>query len=145
MKKNSQLPEGEAGAVVLIDGVCHLCQGLVKFIIKRDPKAAFRFATLQGAAGRRMVSSAGMDPNRLDTVVLVERGAVYTESAAALRIARKLRFPWPVLYVFIAVPRPLRDAVYRYVARNRYRWFGRDEVCLLPTPDLRRRLVEEEE
>ncbi|MFP4976059.1 thiol-disulfide oxidoreductase DCC family protein [Paenibacillus sp. CN-4] len=145
MKRSGQLPEGGAGAVVLIDGVCHLCQGLVKFIIKRDPKAAFRFATLQGAAGRRMVSSAGMDPDRLDTVVLVEQGAVYTESAAALRIARKLRFPWPVLYVFIAVPRPLRDAVYRYVARNRYRWFGRDEACLLPTPDLRRRLVEEEE
>lgn len=145
MKKSGQLPGEEAGAVVLIDGVCHLCQGLVKFIIKRDPKAAFRFATLQGAAGRRMVSSAGMDPDRLDTVVLVEQGAVYTESAAALRIARKLRFPWPVLYIFIVVPRPLRDTVYRYVARNRYRWFGRDEVCLLPTPDLRRRLVEEEE
>jgi predicted DCC family thiol-disulfide oxidoreductase YuxK len=74
-------------------------------------------------------------------VVLVENGSYYTESAAVLRIARRLRFPWPLAYVFILVPKPLRNALYRLVARNRYRWFGRDEECLLPSPDLKRRFL----
>ncbi|WP_342438729.1 thiol-disulfide oxidoreductase DCC family protein [Paenibacillus sp. FSL L8-0436] len=128
-------------SIVLIDGVCHLCQGLVRFIIPRDLKARFLFAPLQSETAGRMLSAGGLGSDPLNTVVLVENGTCYTESAAVLRIARGLRFPWPAAYIFILVPRPLRDALYRLVARNRYRWFGRDEQCLLPTPEIRKRFL----
>ncbi|WP_310831765.1 thiol-disulfide oxidoreductase DCC family protein [Paenibacillus pedocola] len=132
---------GEGQAVVLIDGVCHLCQGLVRFIIPRDPGGRIRFAALQSEVGRELLITAGLETDRLNTVVLFENGRFYTESSAVLRIARMLRFPWPAAYIFILMPRPLRSAVYRLVARNRYRWFGRDEQCLLPTPDIRKRFL----
>lgn len=128
-------------SIVLIDGVCHLCGWLVTFIIPRDPAGRFRFAPLQSDIGRKLLQQGGLDADRLDTVVLVEKGEYYTESAAALRILRGLRFPWPAAYLLITVPAPLRNRLYRYVARNRYRWFGRDEQCLLPTPDIRRRFL----
>ncbi|MBT2292350.1 thiol-disulfide oxidoreductase DCC family protein [Paenibacillus albidus] len=131
----------EGHSVVLIDGVCHLCQGLVRFIIPRDPKGRFLFAPLQSETSRQLLLGTSLDPGQLSTVVLLEDGVVYTESAAALRIARRLRFPWPAAYVFILVPRPLRNAVYKLVAKNRYRWFGRDEQCMIPTPELRRRFL----
>jgi predicted DCC family thiol-disulfide oxidoreductase YuxK len=128
-------------SIVLIDGVCHLCQGLVRFIIPRDPKAKFLFAPLQSEMAATLMNDAGLKPGSLNTVVLLENGVYYTESAAVLRIARRLRFPWPMAYLFILVPRSLRDALYRYVARNRYRWFGRDEQCLLPTPEIKKRFL----
>lgn len=128
-------------SIVLIDGVCHLCQGLIRFIIPRDPKARFLFAPLQSEIAAKLMNEAGLKAGSLNTVVLLENGVYYTESAAVLRIARKLRFPWPVAYFFIIVPRPIRNALYRYVANNRYRWFGRDEQCLLPTPEIKRRFL----
>lgn len=129
--------------VILFDGVCHLCQGAVKFIIKRDPAGRFRFASLQSQAGSRMLRAAEACEESLDSVVLIERGTYYTRSAAALRIARGLRYPWPLLYALIVVPRGLRDAVYRYVAKHRYRWFGKDESCLVPTRELKERFLED--
>ncbi|MRN51786.1 thiol-disulfide oxidoreductase DCC family protein [Paenibacillus monticola] len=131
----------EGKSIVLIDGVCHLCQGLVRFIIPRDPKGQFMFAPLQSEISQRLLDAGGLKSGQLSTVVLLEKGVYYTESAAVLRIARRLRFPYPAAYVFILVPRPLRNALYRLVARNRYRWFGRDEQCLLPTPENRRRFL----
>lgn len=128
-------------SVVLIDGVCHLCQGVVRFIIPRDPDAKFMFAPLQSEMSERLLGSGEIPAGQLNTVVLIENGKSYTESAAVLRIFRRLRFPWPAAYLFILVPRPLRDALYRLVARNRYRWFGRDEQCMLPTPDIRKRFL----
>lgn len=136
-----ELRETQGTSIVLIDGVCHLCQGLVKFIIPRDPQANLRFASLQSDVSRELLGAGGLPEEALNTVVLIENGTYYTESAAVLRIARRLRFPWPAAYIFILVPKPLRDALYRLVARNRYRWFGRDEQCLLPTPELRRRFL----
>lgn len=149
---NQRLSEGNEGlgeseillenkSVVLIDGVCHLCQGLVRFIVPRDPAGHFLFAPLQSETGTRLLRDGGLEPGKLDTVVLIQNGQYYTESAAALRIARGLRSPWPLAYAFFLIPRPLRDALYRYVARNRYRWFGRDEQCLIPTPEIRRRFL----
>ncbi|MCL6601496.1 MAG: DCC1-like thiol-disulfide oxidoreductase family protein [Paenibacillus sp.] len=133
----------EGKSIVLIDGVCHLCQGLVRFIIPRDPKARFMFAPLQSEIAQKLVESNGviLENGSLSTVVVIENGKYYTESAAVLRIALRLRFPWPAAYLFILVPSPLRNVLYRFVARNRYRWFGRDEQCLLPTPDIRRRFL----
>lgn len=133
--------EMQGKSIVLIDGVCHLCQGLVRFIVPRDPRANFMFASLQSEPAKELLRAGSLPGNQLNTVVLVENGCYYTESAAVLRIARRLRFPWPLAYVFILVPKPLRNALYRLVARNRYRWFGRDEQCLLPSPDLKRRFL----
>lgn len=130
--------------IVLIDGVCNLCQALVTFIIPRDPDAHIRFAPLQSGKAQKLLQEGNLTlpDGRLSTVVVLENGVYYTESAAVLRIARKLRAPWPAAYLFIAVPPLLRNAVYRLVARNRYRWFGRKEQCLVPTPDIRKRFLE---
>ncbi|QWU18251.1 thiol-disulfide oxidoreductase DCC family protein [Paenibacillus sophorae] len=133
--------DADGASIVLIDGVCHLCGWLVTFIIPRDPEGRFRFAPLQSDIGQKLLEKGGLDAHRLDTVVLVENGKYYTESAAALRILRRLRFPWPTAYLLIAVPAPLRNRLYRYVAKNRYRWFGRDDQCLLPTPEIRGRFL----
>ena len=127
--------------VVLFDGVCNLCNGSVQFILKRDPRGRFRFASLQSEAGRSLMAEHGLDPDVLSSVVLVEDGRAWQESSAALRIARHLPGGWKLLRVFTVIPRPLRDAVYRWIARNRYRWFGKTETCWLPTPELRERFL----
>lgn len=126
-------------SVLLFDGVCNLCSGIVRFVVNRDPAARVQFAALQSDAARRLLGTLPQPPP--DSLVLVENGKYYTRSAAALRIARGLRFPWPLLYVLVAVPRPVRDWVYDAVARNRYRWFGRRDVCMIPTPELRARFL----
>ena len=124
--------------VVLFDGVCNLCNRTVQFVLARDPNARFQFAPLDSEAARRLL---GLQPPP-ETIALVEDGCVSTKSTAALRIARHLRFPWPLLYAFLAVPRPLRDLVYDWIARHRYAWFGRRESCMIPGPDVRKRFVD---
>ena len=125
--------------MLLFDGVCNLCNASVRFIVERDPAGRFQFAPLQSDAAGRLLGKA---PQPLpDTFVLVEDGRFFTGSTAALRVARGLRFPWPLAYVFVAVPRPVRDWVYDAVARNRYRWFGRRDVCMVPTTELRSRFL----
>ena len=127
--------------MLLFDGVCTLCNGFVRFVIARDPAGRFQFAPLQSDAARRVLGAA---PQPLpDSLVLVENGRLFTRSTAALRVARGLRFPWPLAYVFVAVPRPVRDYLYDAVARNRYRWFGRRESCMVPTPELRARFLDD--
>ena len=128
-------------ATILFDGVCNLCNGFVRFVIARDPAARFRFAALQSPAASALLREAGDAQPLPDSVVLVEDGRVYVRSAAALRIARGLRFPWPLAYAAIVVPRFIRDRIYDAVAANRYRWFGRRDVCMVPTPDLARRVL----
>jgi predicted DCC family thiol-disulfide oxidoreductase YuxK len=128
-------------SVVLFDGVCNVCNAAVNFIIDRDPEGRFRFASLQSPEGQALSAPHGIDGSQPSTMVLLEDGKAYTESAAALRIARKLSGPWPVAYAAVLVPRALRDAAYRYFAANRYRWFGRTEQCRIPTPELRSRFL----
>jgi predicted DCC family thiol-disulfide oxidoreductase YuxK len=132
----------ESKSIVLFDGVCNFCNGTVRFIIERDPDARFAFAPLQSEVGRELLAKNGyeaaIDP---DTVLLVENGAVYERSTAALRIARHLRGPTKLLHAFVIVPRFLRDAVYRLIARNRYRWFGKSEQCIVPSPSVRSRFL----
>ncbi|CAM4362288.1 thiol-disulfide oxidoreductase DCC family protein [Paenibacillus phoenicis] len=136
-------PDERNEHVILFDGVCHLCQGAVKFIIKRDPAGRFRFASLQSQAGSRLLQAAGAHEESLDSVVLIERGTYYIRSDAALRIARGLRYLWPLLYALIVVPKGIRDAVYQFIAKHRYRWFGKDETCLVPTRELKERFLED--
>jgi predicted DCC family thiol-disulfide oxidoreductase YuxK len=123
--------------IMLFDGVCNLCSGSVQFIIRHDPKGRFRFASLQSEAARRLGEEHGFDPADLDTVVLIEKGRVYTKSDAAVRIARRLRGSARHWYAARHLPRPLRDALYDVVARNRYRWFGQKAECMAPTSELR--------
>lgn len=130
-------------AIVLFDGVCNLCNGLVQFVIRRDPAPArFRFAALQSQAGQQLLREHGLSTVDLDTFVLIEAGVAHVRSTAALRLLKRLGLPWSLAWSFIVVPRPLRDAVYRFVARNRYRWFGVRESCMVPKPELRSRFLE---
>ena len=136
-------PVNEASAVIFFDGVCNLCNASVRFVIARDPRRYFRFASLQSDAALRILPGRGHDPALLSSVVLLEGGRLYERSTAALRIARHLRGPWPALSLLLVIPRPLRDFAYDRVANNRYRWFGRQDSCMVPTPALRDRFVED--
>lgn len=127
--------------IVLVDGVCHFCQGVAKWIIKRDPKGKYHFASLQSDVAKRLLEQGRLPVDRMDTFVLIEDGKYYTRSTAALKLAKGLKFPYPLLYGFVIIPRPLRDAVYGVIARNRYRWFGKDETCMLPSPDIKDRFL----
>ncbi len=129
------------GSLVLFDGMCNFCSSSVMFIIRRDPRARLRFATLGSDAARAALERAGFHGELPDSVVLIESGRVHTLSSAGLRIARRLRWPWPLLAVFLIVPKVVRDVPYRWVARNRYRWFGKREACMTPTPEIRARFV----
>lgn len=122
--------------VIFFDGVCNLCTGSVQFIIKHDPKQYFRFASLQSELGQQFLQQNGLSADTFDSFIVWENGKYYTESTAALRVARKLSGLWPGLYVFILLPAFIRNSVYRLVARNRYRWFGKKETCWVPTAEL---------
>lgn len=125
--------------VILFDGVCNLCNAAVNFIIDRDSRALFRFAPLQSDVGQRLVRTCGMQDE--DTIILVEHGQCFDRSTAALKIAQRLDGNWPLLGVFLAVPAPLRDVVYRFIARHRFDWFGKRDSCRMPTPDLKARFL----
>jgi predicted DCC family thiol-disulfide oxidoreductase YuxK len=128
--------------LILFDGVCNLCNGFVRFVIARDPGGTFQFGALQSAAARRVLELHDAPEALPDALVLVEEGALHWRSTAVLRIAKGLTFPWPLTYVLIAVPRPLRDAIYVLVARHRYRWFGQRDQCMVPTQELRSRFLD---
>jgi predicted DCC family thiol-disulfide oxidoreductase YuxK len=127
--------------VVLFDGVCNLCNATVVFIIQRDAAARFRFASLQSDAARTLLAGLAAPSDLPDSIVLIEDGRLFTRSSAILRIAKGLRFPWPLAYAFMIIPRPLRDWVYSLIAARRYRWFGKRETCMVPTAELRQRFL----
>ena len=129
-----------AQAVILFDGECNFCNGSVQFIIKRDRKAYFRFASLQSSVGKRLLAEFP-ELQRIDSIVLIENGQVFTESTAVLRIAGKLDGLWRTASIFLAIPARIRDPLYRYFARHRYRWFGREQSCMVPTPEIRNRFL----
>ncbi|HTK36991.1 MAG TPA: thiol-disulfide oxidoreductase DCC family protein [Pyrinomonadaceae bacterium] len=127
--------------IILFDGVCNFCNGMVNFIIARDPKAYFKFAPLQSETGQRMRLRFGVDES-VDSIILIEDESAYVFSTAALRIVKALGGLWRLLYVFIIVPTPIRDLFYRLFARNRYWLFGKKSVCMVPTPDIRARFLD---
>jgi predicted DCC family thiol-disulfide oxidoreductase YuxK len=129
-------------SLVLFDGLCNLCDATVNFIIDRDPEGHFAFAPLQSPTGQALVTRSGLSGIDVNSVILVEGDRYDVRSTAALRIARQLSGFWPLLYAFIVVPRPLRDLVYRWIAQNRYRWFGMRDECRVPTPQLAQRFVD---
>ncbi|WP_442603058.1 thiol-disulfide oxidoreductase DCC family protein [Paenibacillus sp. KN14-4R] len=129
--------------IVLFDGVCNMCNGIVQFTIRHDPKKQLQFASLQSNAGQRLLEAYSLSTSDLNTFVLIDNNRAYTKSTAALRLIRKLNKLWPLLYVGIVVPRPLRDSIYSYIAHHRYKWFGQAEACMVPTPDMKQRFLSE--
>lgn len=127
--------------ILLFDGVCNLCDGLVQFIIKRDPEARFRFTALQSEAGQQLLLEAGLAPTALNTVVMYDDGQFYTHSNVPLQIAWHLGGIWRIFYIFKVVPKWLRDRLYDWIASNRYRWFGKKDSCMMPTPELKQRFL----
>ena len=127
---------------ILFDGVCNLCAWAVRFILERDPRNALRFASLQSDTGQRLLAEHGLQAVTMDSFVLIENGVAFTESTAALRVSRHLHRAWPLCYAGIILPRVLRDPIYRFIARNRYRWFGKQDSCMMPTPELRARFLD---
>ncbi len=128
-------------ATVLFDGVCNFCNGWVRFVIERDPKQFFRFASLQSEIAASLLKEHQLTVS-LDSIVLLKGNKYYTESTAVLHICKELHGWWKWLYLLIVIPKPLRDWAYRWFAKNRYRFFGRQESCMLPTPEIRERFLE---
>ena len=128
--------------IVLFDDICSLCNASVQFIIVRDPHAVFRFASLQSETGAALREKFGVP--EVYSLVLLEDGRYYMKSSAALRICRRLAGVWKLFYIFWLVPKPLRDYVYDFVAKHRYEWFGKRDHCLMPTPDIRARFLDDD-
>ncbi len=131
----------ENSPILLFDGVCNLCNDSVQFVIRNDPKQQLYFAALQSDIGQDMLGQAGIDPAALSSLVLYDKGRYYTHSSAALRTASYLRLPWNILTIFRVVPPFVRNAIYNWIARNRYRWFGKKDQCMMPTPELKARFL----
>ena len=128
-------------AIILFDGVCNFCNGSVNFIIDRDKEGYFKFAPLQSEVGQKLLVENGVDKTVTDSVVLIEDGKAYVRTAAALRIARRLSGYWSWFYGFIVVPRFFRDIFYKLFAKYRYKMFGKQEACMMPTPEIRSRFL----
>lgn len=128
--------------ILLFDGVCNLCNGVTQFTIRRDPAPGkFLFATLQSEAGQRLLLKHGLPTDSLDSFVAIENDRAYLCSSAGLHVLRRLGFPWSLLYPLVFVPRPVRDLFYKWIAQRRYRWFGKKDVCMVPTPDIQSRFL----
>jgi predicted DCC family thiol-disulfide oxidoreductase YuxK len=136
------LPE-RSHPVILFDGVCNLCSGAVQFIIKHDRKKLFRFASLQSKFGEEVMKHFGLPVDQYNSFILLEKEKIYTRSKGALKVAKKLNGLYFLLYASIIVPRFIRDAVYNFIARKRYNWFGKKETCWIPTPELKNLFIEE--
>jgi predicted DCC family thiol-disulfide oxidoreductase YuxK len=131
-----------ARAVVLFDGVCNLCNSSVQFIIKRDPKAKIHFAALQSNYGKEQLNQFNIASTSFESIVLIKNGKLYQRSNAVLEICRLMGGLWPLLYFFKIIPAFIRDWMYNWIANNRYRWFGRQDECMIPTPALKARFLD---
>ena len=128
--------------IIIFDGVCNLCSASVRFIIKRDKGFNFKFVTVQSEPGKSLLEEHGLNPDCIDTMLLVKEGAAYNRSDAALEISRGLDGLWPILVVLKIIPKFIRNGLYTIIANNRYKWFGKKEACLIPTPDIKSRFIE---
>lgn len=128
--------------IILFDGFCTLCSKAVQWIIQRDTKDVFRYAALQSEAGKQRMVERGITPATIDSILLIEPGVAYfTQSDAALRIAQELGGLWKVLALFRCIPKPIRDTMYNSIAKNRYKWFGKEDACMRPTPDVQAKFL----
>ncbi len=124
--------------IVFFDGVCNLCNSTVQFIIKKDRKNQFKFASLQSESGKSFLNERNLPVEKLDSIILYEPGiAYYSKSTAALKIAKTIGFPYNMLYIFMVIPAPIRNLIYSFIAKNRYKWFGKKDNCMVPSPELK--------
>ena len=128
--------------IILFDGICNLCNQSVQFVIEHDDKNQFQFASLQSDFGQNFLKENNLDASKFDSVVFIEDDKFYTKSSAALKISKYLDGITSWLTIFMIVPKPLRDIVYSFIAKNRYRWFGKNESCWLPTKELKAKFIE---
>ena len=128
--------------IILFDGVCNLCNNWVNWVIKKDSKQVFLFCSLQSPTGQKIWNQIKGDKKYLDTVVLIEGSKIYIKSTAALRICSSLITPYNWLFVFISIPKFIRNFFYDFIARNRYRWFGKKDQCMIPSPELKKRFLD---
>lgn len=127
--------------IILFDGVCNLCNNSVVFIIKRDKKDLFRFTAIQSEPGQKLVRKHQIDTSKLDSILLIENDSFFSKSTAALKIARHLKGGYPLLYAFMILPGFFRNWIYDIIAKNRYKWFGKKESCMIPTPELKKKFL----
>ncbi|TBN06441.1 DUF393 domain-containing protein [Hyunsoonleella flava] len=129
--------------LILFDGICNLCNSSVQYVIKRDKKNQFMFAALQSDVGKNIINHFNIDTSKVDSIVLYtpEKG-ITTKSTAALKVASKLGFPTNILSVFLIIPPFISNWVYDFVAKNRYKWYGKKDACMIPTPELRNRFLD---
>jgi predicted DCC family thiol-disulfide oxidoreductase YuxK len=121
--------------IILFDGVCNLCNSAVDFIIKRDKKNRFKFSSLQDNSVRKLLNESNLQEGYLDSIILISGDKIFFKSRAALEISKKLSGIWPLFYSLILIPAFIRDPVYEWIARNRYKWFGKKSTCRLPTEE----------
>jgi len=127
--------------IVLFDGVCNLCEGSVQFLLKRDRQKVLHYASLQSDSGGKLLARTGLDERFLKSIVFIDEGEAFTESDAVLRICKYLPQPWKASQYFRFIPKWIRDPVYRLIARNRYRWFGKKEQCMIPEAGVKERFL----
>ena len=135
------LKEGEK--IILFDGICNLCNSAIQFVIKRDKKNLYKFAPLQSDTAKALLQERGIDTSKIDSIILIDPNtAYYTKSSAALEIGKTFGGGWRLIGVFEWVPGPVRDWVYDLIAKNRYRWFGKQNECMVPTPELKAKFLD---
>jgi len=128
--------------IILFDGVCNFCNFWVNFIIDRDKDDIFKFAALQSEAGQKLLNKFNMKTEDFDTFILIDGEICFTKSTAALKIARKLNYPVKILYYFIFIPKFLRDLIYSLIAKNRYKFFGKRDVCRIPSENEKEKFLD---
>ena len=135
------MKQNAAYKTILFDGVCNLCNDSVIFIIRHDKKDVFRFTALQSDAGKLIATKYGIDTSLIDSIILIDEDNYYVKSTAALKIAGQLSGAYPLLYGFMVIPGFIRNWVYDIIAKNRYKWFGKKESCMIPTPELKNKFL----
>ncbi len=128
--------------IILFDGICNLCNSSVIFILQHEKDPSFRFASIQSEIGKELLAWCGLPSDYIEAVILMDRGKIYLGSTATLQIGRKLKFPWTILSSLgLLFPKFVREWVYSQIAKHRYRWFGKRDVCMVPTGALRARFI----
>ncbi len=128
--------------IILFDGVCNFCNSSVNFTIKRNSKSNIQFAPMQSEAGQRLLKQYSLPLTDMQSFIFIEQGKAYKQSTGALRVCRHLRGLWPLCYYFIIVPRFIRDGIYNWIAKNRYKWFGVRQQCMIPAPGVKARFLQ---
>ena len=127
--------------IILFDGVCNFCNSAVNFVIKRDKKASILFTPLQSDSGQKLLQQYNLPPGDMQSFVFIDNGKACIRSTASLKVCRYLKGLWPLCYAFIIVPKFIRDSIYNWIAKNRYKWFGVRQQCMIPTPEVKARFL----